>query len=62
MQGQRVEHMVPGMAEPVSHFCHVVTVGRMVFVSGCVASDAQGKLVGGGDVVAQARQDRKSVV
>jgi 2-iminobutanoate/2-iminopropanoate deaminase len=27
-----------------------------VFVSGCVASDAQGRTVGGSDVVAQARQ------
>ena len=56
MQGQRREIMVPGMSEPVSHFTHVVTVGRLVFVSGCVASDASGKVVGGNDVVAQARQ------
>jgi reactive intermediate/imine deaminase len=44
------------MSEPVSHFTHVVTAGRLVFVSGCVATDAAGKLVGGSDVVAQARQ------
>jgi 2-iminobutanoate/2-iminopropanoate deaminase len=61
MQGQRVEHMVPGMSEPVSHFCHVVTVGRMVFVSGCVASDANGKVVGGSDVIAQARQVHENI-
>jgi 2-iminobutanoate/2-iminopropanoate deaminase len=53
--------MVPGMSEPVSHFCHVVTVGRMVFVSGCVASDASGKVVGGNDVVAQARQVHENI-
>jgi 2-iminobutanoate/2-iminopropanoate deaminase len=49
------------MSEPVSHFCHVVTVGRMVFVSGCVASDANGKVVGGTDVVAQARQVHENI-
>ncbi len=44
------------MAEPISHFAHVVRAGRMVFVSGCVASDGQGRTVGGMDPVAQARQ------
>jgi 2-iminobutanoate/2-iminopropanoate deaminase len=56
MQGQRREHMVPGMSEPISHFCHVVTVGRLVFLSGCIASDEHGKIVGGADAGAQARQ------
>jgi 2-iminobutanoate/2-iminopropanoate deaminase len=56
MDGQRKEHMVPGMSEPISHFTHVVTVGRLVFVSGCIASDAAGKMVGGNDAQAQARQ------
>ena len=56
MTGQRREIMVEGMSEPVSHFTHVVTAGRLVFVSGCVATDGAGKLVGGNDVVAQARQ------
>ena len=56
MKGQRREIRVEGMSEPVSHFTHVVTAGRLVFVSGCVATDAAGKLVGGSDVVAQARQ------
>jgi reactive intermediate/imine deaminase len=56
MKGQRREIMVEGMSEPVSHFTHVVTAGRLVFVSGCVATDGAGKVVGGSDVVAQARQ------
>jgi 2-iminobutanoate/2-iminopropanoate deaminase len=56
MQGKRQEHMVPGMSEPISHFCHVVTVGRLVFLSGCIASGADGKIVGGDDAAAQARQ------
>ncbi len=54
--GRREEIRVPGMAEPISHFTHVVKAGRLVFVSGCVATDAQGRTVGGGDVLAQARQ------
>ena len=56
MSTHREEFLVPGMAEPVSHFAHVVRAGRMVFVSGCVASDGQGRTVGGMDPVAQARQ------
>lgn len=54
--GRREEIRVPGMSEPISHFTHVVKAGRLVFVSGCVATDAQGRTVGGADVVAQARQ------
>jgi 2-iminobutanoate/2-iminopropanoate deaminase len=44
------------MAEPISHYTHVVRAGPLVFVSGCVASDERGRTVGGTDVVAQARQ------
>src|SRR2546428_13667157 len=54
--GRREEIRFPGMSEPISHFTHVVKTGRLVSVSGCVASDAQGRTVGGNDVVAQARQ------
>jgi 2-iminobutanoate/2-iminopropanoate deaminase len=54
--GRREEIRVPGMPEPISHFTHVVRAGRLVFVSGCVASDAAGRTVGGSDVAAQARQ------
>jgi reactive intermediate/imine deaminase len=61
MQGQRREIRVEGMPEPVSHFTNVVTVGRLVFVSGCVAYDASGKVVGGTDVVAQARQVHENI-
>jgi len=56
MPAHRQEIRVPGMSEPISHFTHVVKAGPLVFVSGCVASDAQGRTVGGRDVVAQARQ------
>ena len=56
MAAHREEIRVPGMAEPISHFTHVVRADRLVFVSGCVASDEHGRTVGGSDVVAQARQ------
>ena len=61
MSAHREEFMVPGMSEPVSHFTHVVRAGRLVFVSGCVATDGQGRLVGGNDVVAQARQTLENI-
>jgi 2-iminobutanoate/2-iminopropanoate deaminase len=49
------------MSEPVSHFTHVVRAGRLVFVSGCVATDGAGRVVGGSDVVAQARQVHENI-
>jgi 2-iminobutanoate/2-iminopropanoate deaminase len=52
----REEIRVPGQAEPISHYTDAVRAGELVFVSGCVPVDADGRLVGGGDVVAQARQ------
>jgi enamine deaminase RidA (YjgF/YER057c/UK114 family) len=39
----------------------VVRAGRLVFVSGCVASDDQGRTVGGNDPVAQARQTHENI-
>lgn len=54
--GRRQEISVPGMAAPISHYVDVVRAGNLVFVSGCVATDAAGRTVGGGDVIAQARQ------
>jgi 2-iminobutanoate/2-iminopropanoate deaminase len=53
--------MVPGMSEPVSHFTHVVRAGQIVFVSGCVATDGDGRLVGGNDIVAQTRQVHENI-
>jgi 2-iminobutanoate/2-iminopropanoate deaminase len=61
VSAQREEFMVPGMSEPVSHFTHVVRAGRLVFVSGCVATDGDGRLVGGNDVVAQTRQTLENI-
>ena len=52
----REEIRVDGLAEPISHFTDAVRAGNLLFVSGVVAVDADGNLVGGDDVVAQARQ------
>ena len=52
----RREYRVEGLPEPFSHYTDAVRAGNLLFVSGCVALDAEGKLVGEGDVVAQARQ------
>jgi reactive intermediate/imine deaminase len=46
---------VAGLAEPISHYTDAVRAGDLLFVSGCVPVDGDGKLVPG-DIVAQARQ------
>lgn len=51
----REEIRVDGLAEPISHFTDAVKAGGFLFVSGIVAVDGEGRLVGGGDVVAQTR-------
>ena len=53
---KREEYRVPSLAEPISHYTDAVRAGDLVFVSGIVAVDREGQLVGGADVVAQARQ------
>jgi 2-iminobutanoate/2-iminopropanoate deaminase len=53
----RREYRVEGLAEPISHFTDAVRAGAFLFISGIVAVDPDGNLVGGeDDVVAQARQ------
>ena len=52
----REEIRVDGLAEPISHFTDAVRAGDLLFVSGIVAVDDEGLLVGGDDVVAQTRQ------
>ena len=44
------------LAEPVSHYTDAVVAGGFIFISGTLASDAMGDLVGVGDVVAQTEQ------
>lgn len=52
----RQEYRVDGLPEPFSHYTDAVRAGDLLFVSGCVSIDAEGAVVGVGDVVAQARQ------
>jgi 2-iminobutanoate/2-iminopropanoate deaminase len=53
---EREEIRVAGLAEPISHFTDAVRAGNLLFVSGFVPVDGDGRLVGGDDVVAQVRQ------
>jgi 2-iminobutanoate/2-iminopropanoate deaminase len=52
----RREYRVPGLSEPVSHYTDVVVAGGLAFISGMVALDASGSVVGARDPIAQARQ------
>jgi 2-iminobutanoate/2-iminopropanoate deaminase len=47
-----------GLPAPVGPYSHVVTSppGKLVFCAGQVALDAEGEIVGAGDIVAQTRQ------
>jgi 2-iminobutanoate/2-iminopropanoate deaminase len=52
----REEIDAPGQAPPISHYAHAVRAeGPLLFVSGVVPVDEDGGLVGGDDVVEQAR-------
>jgi 2-iminobutanoate/2-iminopropanoate deaminase len=53
---ERTEIRVESLAPPFSHYTDAVRIGELLFVSGCIAVDGQGSLVGGDDVVAQTRQ------
>jgi len=52
---KREEYRVEGMMVPISHYADAVRAGDLLFVSGTVPVDGEGRLVGGDDVVAQAR-------
>lgn len=47
---------VAGLAEPISHYSDAVLAGDTLYVSGLVATDPSGDVVGVGDVVQQTRQ------
>jgi 2-iminobutanoate/2-iminopropanoate deaminase len=53
---RRREHRVEGLPEAISHYTDAVSAGGLLFVSGIVSVDADGVLVGPGDVVAQTRR------
>jgi 2-iminobutanoate/2-iminopropanoate deaminase len=52
----RQEYTVPGLAPPISHYCDAVRFGDLLFISGMVGVDAQGRVVGEGDAARQTRQ------
>jgi 2-iminobutanoate/2-iminopropanoate deaminase len=52
----REEFRIEGLAEPISHYTDAVRFGDLLFVSGVAPLDEKSRLVGGEDVVAQARQ------
>jgi len=52
----RREIRVEGLAEPISHYADGVVAAGFLHVSGIVAADGEGQLVGGDDVVEQTRQ------
>jgi reactive intermediate/imine deaminase len=52
----RREVTVEGLAAPLSHYADAVVAGDTLYISGIVPVDAAGAVVGGDDVVAQARQ------
>ena len=51
----RREIRLADLCEPISHYTDAVRFGNLLFISGMVGVDAQGRVVGEGDVVAQAR-------
>jgi 2-iminobutanoate/2-iminopropanoate deaminase len=51
----RKEYRVEGLAEPISHYTDAVRAGGLLFISGLVPVDEQGRVVGE-DVAEQARQ------
>jgi reactive intermediate/imine deaminase len=57
----REEIRVPELGTPISHYTDAVRVGDLLFVSGCVPTDANGDVVGGDDVAAQARQTFENI-
>lgn len=52
----REEIRVDSLIEPISHYTDGVRFGDLLFVSGCLGADPELGIVGGDDVVAQARQ------
>ncbi len=56
MTHHREELRVEGLAEPISHYTDAVRSGGLLFLSGIVPVDGEGKLVVEGDVVEQTRQ------
>jgi enamine deaminase RidA (YjgF/YER057c/UK114 family) len=44
------------LPEPVSHYCDAVRAGDLLYISGIVAMDREGRVVGAGDAARQMEQ------
>lgn len=53
---QRQEILLPELGEPISHYTHAVRFGDLLFISGIAPVDADLRLVGGDDALAQTQQ------
>src|SRR5437763_1005363 len=51
----------PGVAAPLANYSQVARVGNTLYISGQVALDAEGNLVGRGDAEAQAEQCLRNI-
>src|SRR5262245_53669341 len=60
---ERLKHTNPKAIHPPTGYTHVVEVkpGHVAYISGQVAYNQEGKLVGEGDIVAQARQVMENI-
>jgi reactive intermediate/imine deaminase len=47
---------VAGLAEPISHYSDAILAGDTLYVSGLVATNSTGDVVGAGDIVEQTSQ------
>ena len=52
----RQEFRVEGLAPPISDYCDAVRFGDVLYIAGIPPTDRDGRVVGGDDVAAQARQ------
>ena len=52
---KRKEIRLQDLAEPISHYTDAVRFGNLLFISGMMAVDKNQRVIGEGDVVAQAR-------
>ena len=56
------EVIVPGDVIPARGFSHAIKTGKFVFVAGQTATDEQGKIMGKGDMAAQADRAYENVI
>jgi 2-iminobutanoate/2-iminopropanoate deaminase len=58
VRGEPIERirLAGHLAEPLSHYTDAVRAGDTLWISGMLALDSTGTIVGGGDVVAQTEQ------